>query len=554
MNCDPLVPVKSTIFSSVDVLVVLCLYILLSVIKMPTRAYKRRQRRKGYYEDNKWLNDGGQAEMSIDSTHSQTPTQYSGETENREEVVIDEKHKELNRARVRRSRQRRLGDAVYAEQERKRILAAVKNHLLADDTYREQNRKRARITTKNRLQTDDSYREQNRKRARITTKNRLQTDDAYREQNRKQARIATKKRLQTDDAYREQNRKRATITTKNRRQTDDTYREQNRKRARITAKNRWLTDEKYRELNAQRAKAFRQTHAEKIRLYNKKWYSDERNKRIHCDKEKQRYQTDNQYRLHKIEKTAQSCRTTPDTEPAQRRILTRQQKYWIRRSKLLAAGRLLESKLKQQKRMMKDCNTSLLDVKMLFHKADVYLNQACLRQKLQHKRLVSKIDDFRKQLGTDNKPTEDDITRAFGDRQHTSTTEPYFWEQSYQPAHITDAVAVDSDGRAHYFKHFTRRSTSCDLNSDATEDNRKETECWQCHPLICSIEQDVVDGVVSLMEKVSSVQLSRCCAFYQHIDSCTNPTRSDALGHPVYCQFDVNCKSLQERTHLTSVA
>ena len=134
--------------------------------------------------------------MSIDSTHSQTPTQYSGETENRQEVVSDEKHKELNRARVRRSRQRRLGDAVYAEQERKRILAAVKNHLLSDDTYREENRRRARIT----------------------------------------------------------------------------------------AKKRWLTDEKYRELNIQRAKAFRQTHAERVRLNNKKWYSDERNKRIHCDK------------------------------------------------------------------------------------------------------------------------------------------------------------------------------------------------------------------------------------------------------------------------------
>ena len=115
-----------------------------------------------------------------------------------------------------------MGDAVYAEQERKRILAAVKNHLLSDDTYREENRKRARITTKNRLQTDDAYREENRKRARITTKNRSQTDD--------------------------------------------TYRQENRKRARITAKKRWLTDKKYRELNVQRARAFRETHTEKIRL------------------------------------------------------------------------------------------------------------------------------------------------------------------------------------------------------------------------------------------------------------------------------------------------
>jgi len=70
MNCDQLVPVKSIIFSSVDVLVVPCLYILLSITKMPSRAYKRRQRRKGYHEDNKsktWLNDGGQPEVSIDS-------------------------------------------------------------------------------------------------------------------------------------------------------------------------------------------------------------------------------------------------------------------------------------------------------------------------------------------------------------------------------------------------------------------------------------------------------------------------------------------------------
>jgi len=270
---------------------------------------------------------------------------------------------------------------------------------------------------------------------------------------------------------------------------------------------------------------------------------------------KQRYQTDNRYRLRKIHKTAQSCTRTPDAEPARRRILSRQQKYWIRRSKLLAAGRLLDTKLKQQKRMTKDCNISLLDVKMLFHKADTYLKQASLRQKLQHKRLVSKIDDIRKQLSTDtnNKPTEDDISHAFGDRQHTSTTEPYFWEQSYQPARISDAIAVDSDGRAHYFKHFTRSSVSCDLNSDTAEHNRKTTECWQCNPLICCIEQGVVDGVVSLMEKVSSVQMSRCCAFYQHIDSCTNPTRSDALGHPIYCQFDVNCKSLLRPLRILSV-
>ena len=110
--------------SSVDVLVVLCLYVLLSIVKMPSRAHKRRQKRKDYYEESKqtsvkgaddlyqckssscrqWLNDGGQAEMSIDSTHSHTPTQYSGQTENREQLLNDEKHKKLNRARVRRSR------------------------------------------------------------------------------------------------------------------------------------------------------------------------------------------------------------------------------------------------------------------------------------------------------------------------------------------------------------------------------------------------------------------------------------------------------------------
>ena len=54
---------------------------------------------------------------------------------------------------------------------------------------------------------------------------------------------------------------------------------------------------------------------------------------------------------------------------------------------------------------------------------------------------------------TERNPTEADMVTAFeGQRSHTTTSEPYFWEQSSKPLSVSMAIPIDAAGQAHVYK------------------------------------------------------------------------------------------------------
>jgi len=56
-------------------------------------------------------------------------------------------------------------------------------------------------------------------------------------------------------------------------------------------------------------------------------------------------------------------------------------------------------------------------------------------------------------IPTDHTPTEADMVTAFeGQRSHTATSEPYFWELSSKPLSASLPIPIDCTGQAHVYK------------------------------------------------------------------------------------------------------
>ena len=88
-------------------------------------------------------------------------------------------------------------------------------------------------------------------------------------------------------------------------------------------------------------------------------------------------------------------------------------------------------------------------------------------------------------------------------------------------------------------------------NQQSSSDNVKK---WTCHPGLCFIKQDMINGVGHFLHKIHETKGKDCTEFYTHkIDKCSNPGgRSDKLGHPLHCCFGDNCKSLLRPARVVS--
>ena len=201
--------------------------------------------------------------------------------------------------------------------------------------------------------------------------------------------------------------------------------------------------------------------------------------------------------------------------------------------------------------MQATSSVSMLDVILLFEKAEQCVSKASSKLQRLHISLTDKVNICLEKLPTDSSPAEAQITAAFGDvRIHKSSGEPYFWEQVYRRVAPELPIPVDELGRARLF-------TPYDIATEPTQpaesnDNDREISKWMCNTHICHISQDMIDGTVSLLRQIALTNTLHCLSLYYDLNQCQNPNRTGSLGHPVNCQLDCSCSSLLRPARLLS--
>jgi len=144
-----------------------------------------------------------------------------------------------------------------------------------------------------------------------------------------------------------------------------------------------------------------------------------------------------------------------------------QQRYWTRRTRLTTA-RKQQRLLAQQKKMQVASSVCMLDVRLLFTRAEHCIRKASSKLQSLHIALSDKVNTCLVKLSTDNTPDEAQITAAFGGvRSHTSASEPYFSEQVYRRIAPEFPIPIDVLGRARLFMPYENpRETTQPTESD----------------------------------------------------------------------------------------
>ena len=243
--------------------------------------------------------------------------------------------------------------------------------------------------------------------------------------------------------------------------SDSKYQENNRNRAKINTKRRLLTNHTYKQENCERA---RQRHKCMSTNYNYREY----HRKISYSK-RQNYNT---------------C-VTENRSQAKGKCTDRQ-KYWVRRSKILAHFRRQSYEYKQQRKMTAASTVSSLAVKITFEKAKRTINRGLCKVKRLHVYLSEKSKACTDQLPHDRTPTEEEFTAAMdGQRAHNRSSEPYFWEQAYKVARLENTIPVDTSGSAHIFNSI---DSSC--NNSPSTPSHGNIKHWECHKELCLISTD----------------------------------------------------------------
>jgi len=236
--------------------------------------------------------------------------------------------------------------------------------------------------------------------------------------------------------------------------------------------------------------------------------------------------------------------------------LKNRKKYWMRRSKLLSMARIQQSTLHKQRKMSSTSQVNLLDVRLMFRKAEHRIHRAQLKVKQLHTLLTEQADECLKHIPTDRTPMETDIDLAFDElRQRSSSGEMYFWELSYKTlSEISDQpITIDEEGRAHIFEPinvheplvgFTVEPVAPSIaNPASVPPTSVMIKNWYCNTHLCTLTDDSIQDTVNLLLKVTSANPLKIAECYLHMDGCSNEN-SDRLGHSVHCSSTNGCQSL----------
>jgi len=473
---------------------------------MPSKAYQQRQRRKEHHHKNK--------EQDKVYSHERYLKFKSEIIQNKLENRQNDRSQ--RRSHCERQKKKLLTDSKYKEKNRSRALETTKKRLDQNADYRERNRKIALVNTARRLQEDEDYRERHRKMALVNTTRRLQEDEDYRERNRKMALVNTARRLQEDEDYRERNRKAATVNKSRRLQQDKGYGERYRKAALLNTTKRLQ--------NSTYCKKNRENAARRHKLLSGKSSYREQRKTAAFERRRQSH-------------------TSKQRQTGSKRTVSDRQKYWHRRSKIIATANERRREFELQKSIMKQSNVSSLAVKMMFQKAKQCVNRGMAKLIRMHAYLKDKANAYCEQLPEDrNQPvTEEQFSEAVGaTRIHTCSSEPYFWDSSYDILPAGQTIAVDSAGKAHIFKAVSSKSQPAQLESDEVQKVKR----WLCNTHVCKISDDITQGLTELMSNILRTSNTKLMSFYCKIDTCGNTARTQQLGHAHHCILHENCNSL----------
>ena len=237
-------------------------------------------------------------------------------------------------------------------------------------------------------------------------------------------------------------------------------------------------------------------------------------------------------------------------------------KYWMQRSKRLLKATIQQRNLHNQKMMSTESHINLLDVRLMFRKAEHCLHRAQVKVKQLHTRVTEHAEESLKHIPTDRVPIETDVDLAFDKlRHHSSSGEMYFWELSYNTisSKSGQAISVDENGRAHIFEqvHVDKTLNTSSIEPVTSTDiipptpeayvhstqSKSCTKMWHCNTDLCILTDDSIQGTVNLLLKLKSVNPLKLTDCYLHIDDCSQ-NNFDRLGHSVHCTAASGCRSL----------
>jgi len=454
---------------------------------------------------------------------------------------------------IERSTARMQTDTTSRSNNRVRTASYTKKRIADDVQYRERNRVTAAQSKIRRLETDEAYHAAHVESAKEYKKKKLQNDEKYHAVHVKSAKEYKKKKLQSDEKYHAAHVESAKEYKTKRLQSDKKYHAAHVKSAKDYKKEKLQTNVNYRYQNLQSTKIRLKTNTaarevSKRRALNRyrKARQDKRQKEYHkavVHVTRQQETTDlpphirRQIRKQRVKKKLAGC-----LHQHALKSLTSQQKYWLRKSRLLAVARVRRTRRRLLKKMHSESGNSTLDIQLLFNRAEKQLQQSRLKVQSLHKNLAQRAADFLQYLPAEEQVTEDHLLTAFeGSRIHSSASETYFLEHSYHILPANSTIPVDEHGKAHLFDIVDQMS----IILPATESpDMQKTVKWHCNPKICKITRQAIDGVTNLFKAISSLTPNHYCTFYHHLDDCSNPARTDQMGHTLHCMPDSQCSSL----------
>ena len=466
---------------------------------------------------------------------------------------------------------------------KKKHLMAQRLRLSENESYREKNKKMAKVNTCRRLKENEAYAQKNRLVAHINTKRRLIEDKEYAKKNRKAATVNKKRRIREDKDYAKKNREAATVNKQRRLRENEEYAKKNREMAAVNTKRRRKENKTYREKN---------NLAVKINNRNR-WASDETYRKSKRQKSKvMKYRSAN----NKMLKTG----SKPET-------LTARQKYWRRRARLLAAGKERQIDLALKQKMALKSHISSFDADLIFTETNLTEKKATKTLKYHHTKIAQQVATAVALMENKNCSSVADLDTIFGCRLHTSSSEPYYWEQTYHMIDCHKVIPIDRNGQARLFPAAnkensenspTRSSPEAEIDVEPDKNvqsphpsQTESAECtssllqqslnvvhesasrqavsaqkstaeqqlpqsalqqpptcqsaashtekqtrWSCSSSLCKIEQESVDGVNELLQKLISTAPHRCLHLYLHINTCLYTDKNpDKLGHSLSC-------------------
>ena len=183
----------------------------------------------------------------------------------------------------------------------------------------------------------------------------------------------------------------------------------------------------------------------------------------------------------------------------------------------------------------------MFNIELLFNKAEHQIKAATARVKKLHIKTSHKVHECLQHVPTNCSPTEADMVTAFeGQRSHTTSSEPYFWEQSSKTCSVSVAIPIDDTGQAHVYKPIP----SPHLKEENSKTESPVTRTWECNSDLCNIQEEQIKGTVQLLNSIESVKPDSVRDFYVNINQCKYETRSDCFGHSVHCTPQSGCDSL----------